>query len=40
VGTLVRTERWESQPWAVGPRRASGLAPPISGAGLRISLRF
>ena len=38
VGTVVRSERWESLPWAVGPVRRS--AAPLGGLGLRVSLRF
>ena len=38
IGTMVRSERWESLPWAVGPARRS--AKPVSGPWLKVSLRF
>ena len=38
IGTMVRSERWESLPWAVGPARRAGARS--SGPGLRLTLRF
>ena len=38
IGAMVRSERWESLPWAVGQARRS--AAPISGPNLRVTLRF
>ena len=38
IGTMIRSERWESLPWAVGPARRTAV--PISGPGLKVTLRF
>jgi hypothetical protein len=42
VGALMRSERWESVPWAVGPPRRAGLGvlPSPGGLGVRVTLRF
>jgi hypothetical protein len=44
VGALMRTERWESQPWAVGPARTTRILPGAAvgsrAAALRLTLRF
>jgi hypothetical protein len=38
IGTMIRSERWESLPWAVGPARRTAV--PISGPGVKVTLRF
>jgi hypothetical protein len=41
VGMAVRSERWESLPWAVGPARRASVVPlPPAPLGLRVALRF
>jgi hypothetical protein len=42
IGAVVRSERWEPLPWAVGPARRAQVQPVASpaGLGLRVSLRF
>src|SRR5262245_49076718 len=38
VGTMIRSDRWESLPWAVGPARHA--AAPLGVPLVRVSLRF